>query len=259
MGLATPEGCVSSSSTPGARRRYQRSVPSVMARIAARSGAFARRSSAAFAERPHLITSSTARAAPASAGAPGAQAVLTKLPPGEGHTVRVVADGHPLASGALDLGHTQAATTTANAHEAIVYGDDRARIGAFIAFYWIVLARGGGLCQRRQDTQRLPVQCRLGHRPGIEGADLALDLQGVAAPVDARLRLFDPGCIRDALGGLRAGREAGGQSIERREERRGAQARERLVERAAGVAPGTGEAAPPQPPARGPDPGPPPG
>src|SRR5256885_2380609 len=198
MGLATPEGCVSSSSTPGARRRYQRSVPSVMARIAARSGA-------------------------------------------------------------LDLGHTQAATTTANAHEAIVYGDDRARIGAFIALYWIVLARGGGLCQRRQDTQRLPVQCRLGHRPGIEGADLALDLQGVAAPVDARLRLFDPGCIRDALGGLRAGREAGGQSIERREERRGAEARERLVERAAGVARAKGGPAPPQPPARGPDPGPPPG
>src|SRR5213082_4145233 len=126
MGLATPEGCVSSSSTPGARRRYQRSVPSVMARIAARSGAFARRSSAASAERPHLITSSTARAAAASAGAPGAQAVLTKLPPGEGHTVRIVAYGDLPAPGALHVGHAQAAPTASNAHEVIVYGDDHA-------------------------------------------------------------------------------------------------------------------------------------
>src|SRR5437868_11670576 len=208
-GLGTPDGCVSSSSTAGARRRYQRSVPSVMARIAARSGAFARLASAASAERPQLITSSTARAAAASAGAPGAQGVLAKLPPCEGHAVRVVAYGDPPAPGPLHLGHTQAATTAAHKHEITLYGDDHARIGAFNVFYSVVIVRcRGGLCLRRQDTQRLTLQRRLGHRPGIEGPDLALDLEGIAAPVDARLGLLDAGCVRDALEGLRAGREA---------------------------------------------------
>src|SRR5256885_2174763 len=131
MGLATPEGCVRSSSTAGARRRYQRSVPSVMARIAARSGAFARLASAAPAERPHLITSSTARAAAASAGAPGAQGVLAKLPPCEGHAVRVVAYGDPPAPGPLHLGHPQAASTALNEHEVVRYGEDPTRIRPF--------------------------------------------------------------------------------------------------------------------------------
>src|SRR5207237_6485577 len=108
--------------------------PSVMARIAARSGAFARLASAAPAERPQLITSSTARAAAARAGAPGAQGVLAKLPPCEGHAVRVVAYGDPPAPGPLHLGHTQAATTAAHKHEITLYGDDHTRIGAFNVF-----------------------------------------------------------------------------------------------------------------------------
>src|SRR5256886_2902475 len=158
-GLGTPDGCVSSSSTAGARRRYQRSVPRVMARIAARSCAFARRLSAASAERPHLITSSTARAAPARAGAPGAQGVLAKLPPGEGHTVRIVAYGDLPAPVAQHVGHVHTAPTASNAHEVIVYGDDHARIGAFIALCRVVIVQGrGGLCLRRQDAQRLAVQ-----------------------------------------------------------------------------------------------------
>src|SRR5256884_8608046 len=187
MGLATPEGCVRSCSTAGARRRYQRSVPSVMARIAARSGAFARLARAAPAERPQVITSSTARAAAARAGAPGAQGVLAKLPPCEGHAVRIVADGDPPAPGALHLGHTQAATTTAHQHEIIVHGDDHTRIGAFNVFYWVVIVQcRGGLCPRRQDTQRLTFECRLGPRPGIEGPGLGLDLEGGAGPGQGR-------------------------------------------------------------------------
>src|SRR2546429_340405 len=187
MGLATPDGCVRSSSTAGARRRYQRSVPRVMARIAARSGAFARLASAAPAERPQLITSSTARAAAARAGAPGAQGVLAKLPPCEGHAVRVVADGDPPAPGPLHLGHTQAATTAAHKHEIIVHGDDHTRIGAFNVFYWVVIVQcRGGLCPRRQDTQRLTFECRLGPRPGIEGPGLGLDLEGGAGPGQGR-------------------------------------------------------------------------
>src|SRR6266403_3073049 len=145
MGLATPDGCLSSPSTAGARRRYQRSVPCVMARTAARSGALTREERAASAEWPHLITSSTARAAAASAGAPGAQGVLAKLPPGEGHTVRVIAYAEPAAPGPLHFGHPQAAAAAAHAHEIIMYGDDRPRIGAFTA----------RLSLGRQDAQRL--------------------------------------------------------------------------------------------------------
>src|ERR1700730_4556849 len=227
MGLATPDGCLSSTSTAGASRRYQRSVPSAMARTAARSGAVARGASAASAEWPFEITSSTARAAAASAGAPGAQDVLTKLPPGEGHAVRVVAYGDPPAPGPLDLRHAQVASTASYAHEVIMYGDDHPRIIAFLVFFRLDLR---GLRLRRQDAQRLSVQRRFSHGPGIEGPDLALDLDSIAAPVDPCLGLPYPGRVRDTLEELRAGRErAGSQSLQRLQERRGAEARERWL------------------------------
>src|ERR1700730_15434379 len=228
MGLATPDGCLSNPSTAGARRRDQRSVPSAMARTAARSGAFATEARDASAERPHLLTSSTARAAAASAGAPGAQGVLAKAPPGEGHAVRVVAHGHPPPPRPLDFGHAQTAATGSYAHEVIMYADDRPRIVAFIAVFGLDRRR---LRLRRQDAQRLTVEHRFGDRPGIEGPDLALDLQGVVAPVDPCLGLLDPGRVRHTLGGLRArAQRAGSQSLERFQQRRGAQGRERLVE-----------------------------
>src|SRR4029077_7524047 len=99
-----------------------------MARTAARSGPFARPARAASAEWPDVITSSTARAAAASAGAPGAQGVLAKPPAGHDHTVRVLAPGQPSAPGPLHFGHPQAAATAAHTHEIIMYGDDRSRI-----------------------------------------------------------------------------------------------------------------------------------
>src|SRR6266446_8216313 len=239
MGLATPDGCLSSPSTTGARRKYQRSVPSAMARTAARSGAFAREARAASAERPHLITSSTARAAAASAGAPGAQGVLAKAPPGEGHTMRVIAYGHRPAPRPLHLRHTQTPPTASYAHEVTVYGDDRTRMITFIVFFWLDRRR---LRLRLQDPQRLTVQRGFSHRPGIEGPDLALDLEGVAAPVDPCLGLPDLGRVRDTLEWLRADPErAGSQSLERLHKRRRAEARERGVERTAGVARGNGE------------------
>src|SRR3984893_1292439 len=134
IGPRTPDGGLSNPRTAGARRRYQRSVPSAMARTAARSGAFATEARAASAEWPHLITSSTARAAAASAGAPGAQGVLAKAPPGEGHAVRVIAYGHRPAPRPLHLRHAQTPATASYAHEVIVYGDDRTRIITFIVF-----------------------------------------------------------------------------------------------------------------------------
>src|SRR4029077_16570524 len=168
MGLATPDGCLSSPSTAGARRRYQRSVPSAMARTAARFGAFAGEARAASAEWPHLITSSTARAAAASAGAPGAQGVLAKAPPGEGHAVRVITHGHRPAPRPLHLRHAQTPPAASYAHEVILYGDDRTRMMTFIVFWWLDRRR---LCLRLQDAQRLTLQRGFSHRPGIEGPD----------------------------------------------------------------------------------------
>src|SRR6266480_5437396 len=130
-GLARRDGWVSSPSTAGARRRYQRRVPSAMARTAARSGALASEARAASAEWPHRITASTARAAAASAGAPGAPGDLAKLPPGESHAVRVVAHGDPPAPRPLYLGHAQTAPAASNEHEVVLYGDDHTRIRAF--------------------------------------------------------------------------------------------------------------------------------
>src|SRR4029077_11808671 len=125
MGLATPEGCLSNTSTAGARRRYQRIVPSAMARTAARSGAFATEARAVSAEWPHRITSSTARAAAASAGAPGAQGGLAKAPPDESDAVRVIAYRHRPASRPLHLRHAERPATASYKHEVILYGDDR--------------------------------------------------------------------------------------------------------------------------------------
>src|SRR3981081_1944690 len=239
MGDATPDGCLSSPSTAGARRRYQRIVPSAMARTAARSGAFASGASAASAEWPFEMTSSTTRAAAASAGAPGAQGVLAKAPPGEGHAVRVVAYGDPSPPGPLHVCHAQTATTASYAHEVTLYADDRPRIVSFITVF--ELGRRG-LRFGRQDAQRLTVQHRFGHRPGIEGPNLALDLEGVAAPVDPCLGLLDPGRVRHTLGRLRARPErAGSQSVQRFQQRRGAKGRQRIAERAAGVAPRKGQ------------------
>src|SRR6266480_4569829 len=241
-GLARRDGWVRRASTAGARRRYQRRVPSAMARTAARSEAFA---SGASAEWPFEITSSTARAAAASAGAPGAQGVLDKLPPGQSHAMRVVAYGDPPAPRPLHLRDAQAASTASNEHEVVLYGDDHTGIRAFNVLCRIFIAPGcRGFCLRRQEAQRFPLERRFRHGPGIEGADLALDLHRVAAPVDACLGLLDPGRVRDPLGGLGAGRQcAGSESLDRLQERRGAELRERIVERAAGVARGNGEPA----------------
>src|SRR5215213_6081188 len=60
----------------GASRRYQRAHPSVIARTAARSGTFMKGASAISAVRPSKAIAVIARAASASAVAPGAQRVL---------------------------------------------------------------------------------------------------------------------------------------------------------------------------------------
>src|ERR1700719_3682633 len=52
------------------------------------------------------------------------------------------------------------------------------------------------------NPQLLPVQLSLRHRPGIEGADLAMNMFGALLPVDQRFRLVDLGSVRDALSRL---------------------------------------------------------
>ena len=65
-------------SIAGASRRYQRTLPSVMARIAARCGEDSKGAKATSDDRPSTTIETMARAASASAGAPGAHGVLTK-------------------------------------------------------------------------------------------------------------------------------------------------------------------------------------
>src|SRR6202521_4954053 len=60
--------------------------------------------------------------------------------------------------------------------------------------------RGDGL--GIPNPQLLPVQLSLRHRPGIEGADLAMNMFGALLPVDQRFRLVDLGSVRDALSRL---------------------------------------------------------
>jgi hypothetical protein len=71
--LLTLAGRLNRASSAGTSRRYHRSVPRVMARTAARSGVDSAAASAASADCPPEATASMARAAAASAGAPGAQ------------------------------------------------------------------------------------------------------------------------------------------------------------------------------------------
>ena len=65
-------------STAGARRRYQRTVPRVIARMAERCGEVSNAARAASADHPSMAMEVTARAASASVCAPGAQGALAK-------------------------------------------------------------------------------------------------------------------------------------------------------------------------------------
>src|SRR5215467_2207265 len=117
-----------SASSAGVSRRYQRSVPSAIARTADRSSPDSTSASAASAERPPATTASTTRAAPARAAAPGAHRVLAKAP---SHDLEVVGEfghrQHP-AAGLLHLPDTQQTALSAlNQHDAVTQGDDRPR------------------------------------------------------------------------------------------------------------------------------------
>src|SRR5580704_89072 len=132
---ATPAGCVRSDSTAGASRRYQRSVPSAMARTAERSAPTSCPASAASAERPRSATAATTRAAPASAGAPGAQRVLAKAPACQRQVVGELRHFENPSAGLLDASDAQEPPGAAhNQHEAVLYADDGSRCPLFRGF-----------------------------------------------------------------------------------------------------------------------------
>src|SRR6516225_6711580 len=107
-----------------------------MARTAETSGAPGVRSkpvaNAASADRPRDVTASTTRAAAASAGAPGAQGVLAKTAARQHEAVREVPNADRSSSRSLNLGHRESTPAALNDHVVILYGEDRARIDAFV-------------------------------------------------------------------------------------------------------------------------------
>jgi len=123
-------GRLSSGRSAGARRRYQRSVPSAMARTAAGEAPVSPSVKAASADSPPLTTAATARAAAASAGAPGAHGVLAKLLPRPALGVLATADGPP--AGTLHAEDGQHAAAAAHTHGIRAGPADLPGIGAFI-------------------------------------------------------------------------------------------------------------------------------
>src|SRR5207302_6894193 len=107
--------------------------------------------SAVSADRPLETTSSTARAAAASAGAPGAHGVLiggdfsggltgvpaksclllAKPPPQEARAVGILPGAHAPPARPLHLEHPESPLAALYEHEIIQYGDDRAWFVSF--------------------------------------------------------------------------------------------------------------------------------
>src|SRR5215510_9194781 len=111
------------------------------------------------------MTDSTTRAAPASAGAPGAQGVLDKPAAPESQAVRKIPDAHRSAARALDLHHGQAPPAALHDHVFIQNLDDQTRIVADADTFSSILfqSRGG------EDPQLLTIKPRVGDGLGVEG------------------------------------------------------------------------------------------
>src|ERR1700683_100662 len=234
-------GFASSDSTAGARRRYQRIVPSVMARTAARWSDASNAPSATSAECPPESTASSACAAPASADAPGAQGDLAKTTSSQSQTVGKIPHRNGAASRPLDLRNGERAGTTGDTHKIVLNSDDRPRIGTFRGIYCAMWRRFGSC---GENPQLFPLEQGLGDRPGVERPHLPFDALGVVAPVDAALRLVDLGCIRRALQRLRHPMQrAFLKSVQRVQKRRRAERGQLVVQKAAGVLTRNGTAA----------------
>src|SRR4029077_16294240 len=104
--------------------RYQRMVPSAMARTAARSADTSNAPRTASAERPSEITASSACAAPASAGAPGAHGDLAKAPSRELEAVRKIPHRYRLFTRSLHLGDGERGGAARDPHEIVLNTDD---------------------------------------------------------------------------------------------------------------------------------------
>ena len=113
-------------STAGTNRRYHRTLPSVMARTAARCATFSKGARAASEDRPSEAIEAIARAASARAGAPGAQGVLAKMPTCQLGAARKVRSGHYAATWPLQLPQGKQPAAALNPQAVVPNGDDRA-------------------------------------------------------------------------------------------------------------------------------------
>ena len=182
-----PGGCFSSDSTAGASRRYQRSVPRVMACTAARSAPESAPRVRHPPRRRRETTASTARAAAASAGAPGAQGVLAKALAQRGS--RSAEKSFALTGrrpGRCSIEMTEGALPAPHQYRIAAKAEDRSRIEDFRPQIGRLIGRSAQvrvwLHVRGQHLEQLAPQGRLGHRPGVEGPHLALDLVRARAP-----------------------------------------------------------------------------
>jgi len=125
--LATPSGRERRRSTAGARRRYQRKVPSAMALTAARCEDSSNARSASSEERPSKTTDETARAASARAAAPGAQRERSaKSASRQIESVHEIAGGYGSFAGALQLFESKQPSATGNNDRVTAKLDDAA-------------------------------------------------------------------------------------------------------------------------------------
>ena len=115
-------------STAGASRRYQRTLPRVIARMAARCWEVSKGARATSDERPSTTMETIARAASARAGAPGAQGVLTKTSACQLEAAREVGCGNDPAARALQLAEGELASAASDDEGVVANGGDRAGI-----------------------------------------------------------------------------------------------------------------------------------
>ena len=113
-------------STAGASLRYQRALPSAMARTAARWGVASKGAKAASDVRPSTTIEVIARAASASAGAPGAQGVLPKAAAYQLNSMREVSRGYRPTTWPLHLAQSEPPAPTRDHHGVVANSKNRA-------------------------------------------------------------------------------------------------------------------------------------
>ena len=214
MSGATFAGRSRSDSTAGARRRYQRRLPRVMARTAARWGEFCDAARALSDDCPTAATDARARAASARAAAPGgapgrkarrASGDMCAASPAAGRRARGRPQTHAPRPACGRAAAPAVRASCPSPHCTTIASPDTPTTvpGGLPS------TAGAPSTQTRAARMRscVVLNAGLGNRPGIEGAHLALDLGSRLLPVDGRLGLADLGGVAHAFLRLRRRRQ----------------------------------------------------